>query len=97
MYWNASEFVKAGCILKLYDIVAYAIKAFQIPESCALASELLLYAMKTFTVVSYIDRGRDEIVTLCPAFVEDLYTMLSFHKAIPVAVHFSVNVVFYGD
>eukprot|EP01038_Epipyxis_sp_PR26KG_P006403 gene6403-8814_t len=90
---NANEFVKCGAVVQLYHVMSYAIQAHHIAETQTLGADLLNYSMKTFTSISNIDDGRDVIITLCPKFSEDIYSMLSLYKSLPIVVENAIEVI----
>ncbi len=90
---NAKEFVKAGAVIKLYEILGYALKAYEIAESKALASDLLVYGMKAFTAVSNFDAGREALMALCPAFADDMREVLKLEKLVPIAVENCIELI----
>jgi DnaJ family protein C protein 13 len=90
---NTLEFVKFASVSKLLDIVLYATEAYQVQQTQTLGSELLFYAMKTFTAVSQIETGRAEILKLCPLFTKTIYSLLSLHKTLPIVVEHCIEVI----
>lgn len=83
---NAKEFVKAGAVEKLYEILRYALQAVAVEATKALAIHLLTYGMKTFMSVSQFDEGRDRLLSICPGFAEDMQNVLHLDKVVPIAV-----------
>lgn len=90
---NAKEFVKAGAVNKLYDIVSYAIEGLKRSVAQKLCQELLVCGLKAFTAVSQFDTGRDSILELCPKFACDLHDVLLLDKSVPLAVENCIETI----
>lgn len=82
---NAREFVKAGMVPRLHEIIIYAIAAYKTTHSKSLAITLLSFGMKTVSYVSQFDIGRDALLVHCPIFAENMYYILSLEKTVPIA------------
>jgi DnaJ family protein C protein 13 len=90
---NAKEFVKVGAMTKLHEIIQYAIRAYDIPGTAKLASDLLLYGMKAATAIAHFDAGRDALMAICPKFAEDIVAVIELDKKHPVACENAIEVV----
>lgn len=94
---NAKEFVKVGCVGKLYELFAYAVSLRNVARAGegedVLFRELLIPVMKTFTAVANAPEGREAILSLCPNFAEDMYGLLSAKQAVPLAVEYGIEVI----
>ena len=77
---NGFEFVKSGCVKKLYELVRYGLALADREESSShipdLSREILVFGMKAFAVVASLDMGRTEIQTLCPQFACDMMKVI---------------------
>ncbi|RYH32347.1 J domain-containing protein [archaeon] len=90
---NVREFVKSGAVAKLYGIIEYAMSIRENIVGAQLAIDVLVPALKTFTSVANIEEGRAELIKLCPKFSEDVYSMLSLRKSIPLAVENAIEII----
>ena len=88
---NAVEFVKAGCVERLFQIVAYAMSV--VYGTRELAADLLIFGLKTLTSVANMETGREAILKLCPAFAEEMFTILTLDKQVPLAVENCIEVI----
>lgn len=98
---NSSEFVKSKAVMKLYEIISYAVTVIDKNPSTSggnknmndIAGDILIYGLKTFTAISNIESGRAAILELCPTFAEDIYSLLSLDKFAPLAIENCIEVI----
>jgi DnaJ family protein C protein 13 len=90
---NAKEFVKAGAVIKLYEIVSFALNTLKTKPQDKVAAELLVSGLKAFTAVSQFDSGRDAIVELCPQFATDCHDVLKLQSVVPLAVENCIETI----
>lgn len=91
---NAKEFVKAGVVPKLHDIIVYAIAAQKtVHSSSVLAQTLLVFGMKTLTCVASYEVGRTALLERCPVLAENLYSILHLNIMVPLAAEYCIETI----
>lgn len=90
---NGKEFVKAGVIPTLYEVIVYALSAVDIKETAELAPKLLIFGMKALMSIAQFDIGQEALLALGPKFAEDIRMLLTLDKRIPLAVENAVELI----
>lgn len=90
---NAAEFVKAGAVARLHEVISYGLSIINIAEGKAMGIDLLVYGLKALTAVSNIDSGREALLKQCPKFADDMYAVLAYDKIAPIAVENCMEVI----
>jgi DnaJ family protein C protein 13 len=90
---NAKEFVKMKAVVKLFEIIEYASKAYELDRNNDFTNKILEFGMKTFTSIAQFESGREAILALCPKFANILYTIICHDKNLPIAVENIIEVI----
>lgn len=93
---NALEFVKAGVVPRLHEIIAYALAAYQTEHSKSLAANLLTFGMKTLAAVALFPPGRSAMAERCPLLAENLYEICAMEKVLPLATENCIESIARG-
>jgi hypothetical protein len=90
---NAVEFVKAGAVVRLHEIVSYALSIVNNVAARTLALDLLVHGLKALTAVSQIEAGQEACLKLCPRFADDMHDILALDKVAPLAAENAMEVI----
>lgn len=90
---NAKEFVKSGLLEKMIEIISFALRGIDNPEIFKMASDILIYGMKTLTSISAVDSGRERLIESCPNFAELIYLVLLLERRLPLASENAIEVI----
>jgi hypothetical protein len=93
---NALEFVKAGVLPRLHEIIVYALAAYKTDHSKALAATLLTYGMKALSAVALFAPGRAAMAERCPLLADNLYEISSMEKVLPLATENCIEAIARG-
>lgn len=93
---NALEFVKAGVVPRLHEIIVYALAAYKTDHSKSLAESLLTYGMKTLAAVAFFAPGRMAMAERCPSLAENLYEICAMEKVLPLATENCIESIARG-
>ena len=90
---NATEFVKAGAVVRLCELITYGLSIVHAQDGRATAVDLLVYGLKALTAVAQIDIGQEALLALCPKFADDLREVLALDKIAPLAAENCMEVI----
>lgn len=93
---NAKEFVKMDVLVKLHDMIVYAIAAYKTSHSKSLAEVILSYGMKTLAAVAQFDIGRTAMAERCPILAENMYTVIAMERILPIAAENCIEAIARG-
>ena len=93
---NAKEFVKMDVLPKLHDMIVYALEAVKTDHSKTLAETILSFGMKTLAAVALFDVGRAAMAERCPLLAENMYTIISMERTLPIAAENCIEAISRG-
>eukprot|EP00602_Paraphysomonas_sp_CaronLab_P011509 CAMPEP_0185040382 /NCGR_PEP_ID=MMETSP1103-20130426/38364_1 /TAXON_ID=36769 /ORGANISM="Paraphysomonas bandaiensis, Strain Caron Lab Isolate" /LENGTH=2494 /DNA_ID=CAMNT_0027579655 /DNA_START=336 /DNA_END=7820 /DNA_ORIENTATION=+ len=93
---NAKEFVRAGVLPKLHDMIVYALEAYNTSHSKSVAETILTFGMKTLASVAQFDVGRSAMFERCPILAENMYTIIALEKKLPIAAENCIEAIARG-
>lgn len=84
--------MKQGGVPKLYEIMVYALDAFNnVSELKSHGGQLLIYCCKALTSICNIDTGVTAVLELCPGFASHLCSVIALDRVLPLATENAIE------
>lgn len=90
---NTEELVEFGGLTVLFKVLSYCISCVLMNGSSSRVTVYFECCMKTFSLVSQLEVGKEHIINLCPEFAVDITRVVDLSKQFPLIANLALEVV----